>query len=231
MTHSPSSFSLWLRWIGANALAELIGLGLTFGVGFLILTRLTDIPGAAGPLLTIFLMTASGTIEGATVAILQWVVLRRVFPTLTRAAWLRATLAGVLIAWFLGSLPAALSDLTAGDSQATAVEPAPGLVLIMAALMGFFLGLVLAFPQWRALKHVVPGAALWLPANMVAWAAGMPVIFAAVDRAFQARSTIGAVTSLLLALLLTGAVVGAIHGVALIRLVAGRPDTPAPSPA
>jgi len=30
---------LWLRWVGANSLAELVGLGATFALDILILTR------------------------------------------------------------------------------------------------------------------------------------------------------------------------------------------------
>ena len=87
---------------------------------------------------------------------------------------------------------------------------------------GLFLGAVLGIPQWLVLRRVVKGAWLWIPANCLAWALGMPVIFAMVDRAYAvyaAGSIAGAVVVLAGTLALTGAVVGAVHGLALVKLV------------
>jgi hypothetical protein len=209
--------SLWLRWVGANALAELLGLGATFGVGVLLFTRLGELrgPAAIGGLL---LMTATGLIEGAVVGLLQWGVLRRPFPRVTRCAWLVATLIGVLVAWFLGSLPATLIDMGADAAQAPAQEPEAWVVSTMAAAMGLVLGAILALPQWRVLRRAVGRAWVWLPANSAAWGAGMPIVFAAADLAYRAGTVWGAVGVMALALALTGAVVGAVHGLALVWL-------------
>ena len=211
------SRSLWLRWVGANALAELLGLGATFGVGVFLFTRIGEPKGLAA-LGMLFLMTASGLIEGAVVGLLQWRVLRRPLPRVTRRAWLAATLIGVLVAWFLGSLPATLMDMGADPSGAPAQEPETWMVLTLAAAMGLVLGVILALPQWRALRRAAENAWVWLPANSAAWALGMPVIFAAVDRAYGAGTTWGAIVVMALALALTGAVVGAVHGLALVWL-------------
>ena len=40
-----SNWSLWLRWILANAVGELIGLGSTFALGIGLLPGLSDSPG------------------------------------------------------------------------------------------------------------------------------------------------------------------------------------------
>jgi hypothetical protein len=48
----------------------------------------------------------------------------------------------------------------------------------------------------------------------------MPVVFAAVDLAYKTGSTAGAVAVMAVALALTGAVVGAVHGIALVSLAA-----------
>jgi hypothetical protein len=98
--------------------------------------------------------------------------------------------------------------------------------------MGIFLGFVLGYPQWRVLRGVVHGAWLWLPANCAAWALGMPAVFAAIDFA-QWRGTApfvplragcrapplgGGLAIMMAGLLFTGALVGAVHGLALVRL-------------
>jgi hypothetical protein len=61
------SLSLWLRWVGANALAEMVGLGATFALDALILARVASMPGIAASLLGIVMVAATGAIEGTIV--------------------------------------------------------------------------------------------------------------------------------------------------------------------
>ena len=135
-----------------------------------------------------------------------------------RRSWLVATLIGVLVAWFLGSLPATLMDMGADQTQVPAQEPETWVVLAMAGAMGLFLGMILALPQWWVLRRTAGRASFWLPANSAAWALGMPIIFVAVDLAYRTGTVWGAVAVLAPALALTGAVVGAVHGLALVWL-------------
>ena len=221
---------LYLRWIGANALAELFGLGATFALDILIFTHLPEPKRFLPALGLILLTTATGAVEGAVVGLLQWSVLRGPFPWVPRCAWLLATVAGALGAWFLGSLPSTLMGLGGDASSASAQEPEMWLMLLLAAGMGLGLGVILALPQWRILRRAAPRAWVWLPANAAAWALGMPVIFAAVNVAYAAGSTAGAVGVMASALALTGAVVGAVHGTVLVWLageVIPRSSSPA----
>ena len=204
---------LYLRWIAANSLAELLGLGVTFALDILLFTRLPE-PTRLVPALGLILLTTA-----TVVGLLQWSVLRAPFPQVTRRAWLLATLAGALVAWFLGSLPSTLIGLGGDPSGATAQEPETWLMMLLAAGMGLVLGLILALPQWRVLRRHAGRAWAWLPANAVAWALGMPVIFAAVDLAYRSGTVAGAAGIMAAALALTGAIVGAVHGVALLWLV------------
>jgi hypothetical protein len=50
----------------------------------------------------------------------------------------------------------------------------------------------------------------------------MPIIFAAIDRAQRSPMLVGGVVTMAIALALAGAAVGAIHGVALVKLAASR---------
>jgi hypothetical protein len=58
------SLSLWLRWVGANALAEMVGLGATFAIDVLIVARVASMPGIAASLLGIVLVAATAALEG-----------------------------------------------------------------------------------------------------------------------------------------------------------------------
>ena len=213
--------ALWLRWVGANSLAEMLGLGATFALDILILARVAEAGTSLASLIGIALMAATGAVEGTVVGLLQWAVLRRPFPTITRRAWVVATIVGAVVAWFLGSLPSTLMDMGSQDSGAVAQEPPAWVVMLLAAGMGLFLGAVLGYPQYRVLRKTVDRAWIWIPANCLAWALGMPIIFALVDRAYAAYaggSVAGAVAVLAGALALAGAAVGAVNGVALVKL-------------
>ena len=209
----------YLRWIAANSLAELLGLGATFALDILFFTQLPEPKRLLPAVGLILLTTATGAVEGTVVGLLQWSVLRAPFPRVTRREWLLATLTGALVAWFLGSLPSTLIGLVGDSSGAAAQEPEAWLMMLLAAGMGLFLGLILALPQGIVLRRQARRAWAWLPANAAAWALGMPIIFAAVDLAYQAGSIPGAAGIMAAALALTGAIVGAVHGVALLRLV------------
>jgi len=215
--NASAGLSLWLRWVGANALAELVGLGATFIIDYLIISKIAG-QGMPGSVASILLVAASGAIEGGVVGILQWSVLRRPFPSITRRAWVLATIIGAVVAWFFGSLPSTLIDMGAQQSGTEVQEPSTALVLLLAAGMGIVLGVVLAYPQWRVLRRVVTHAWWWIPANSAAWAFGMAIIFAAMDLAFSQPSPVGSAVVIAGALLLAGAAVGAVHGLALVRL-------------
>jgi len=195
-------------------------LGATFAVGFVVLAQAGEPQGPGESAARLLLMTASGFLEGLVVGLCQWGVLRRVFVRVSRRSWLAATLVGVLVAWFLGSLPATLMDMGADATQPAAQEPATWVVMVLAGLMGLVLGLILALPQWWILRRIVDRAWAWFPANGAAWALGMLLVFAAVDLAYRVGTGWGAAVVMGLALALTGAVVGAVHGVGLVWLAA-----------
>jgi hypothetical protein len=133
-----------------------------------------------------------------------------------------ATVIGAVVAWFFGSLPSTLMDMGAQQTGTEMQEPSTIIMLSLAAGMGAVLGVVLAYPQWRVLRKAADKAWVWLPANSAAWALGMVVIFAAMDIAFQMPTLAGSIAAIAIALLLAGALVGAVHGLALVAL-AKRP--------
>jgi hypothetical protein len=211
-------WTLWLRWVTANAFGEMLGLGMTFGVVVLVFSQLGAQQNVGIVLVSFLFAVASGAIEATLVGLGQWWAMHPWFPTITRRAWWLATLAGALLAYVLGYLPSTLMSLGEQTSQTTAVEPPQWVVLLLAAGMGAVAGAVLSFAQWLALRKKVARAGWWIPANMLAWLAGMPIIFWGID-ATQKGQPLWQATLLLTGILfLTGAVVGAIHGVVLVRL-------------
>jgi hypothetical protein len=225
------TFRLWLRWVFANSMGEMVGLGLTFGLGYLIVFYLGELTGVWGTLLTFGLMIGTSFIEGAVVGIAQYWGMHPLVHRpddhrlgIKQGVWLRATVLGALVAWIFGAMPFMIINLAMNveTSASAPSEPPAWMVYLLAAGAGLVAGAVLAFFQWRALRRHFNKAGWWVPANSLAWAVGMPVIFLAMDYVFSGLSQTAMVASFLIALALAGAIVGAIHGVFLIW-IARRP--------
>jgi hypothetical protein len=101
----------------------------------------------------------------------QWLVLKGPLPTMRWGMWALATGAGAFLAWTLGMIPSTLLSLGSGGGAPSA-EPAEATVLGLAFLMGLVLGPVLGLAQWLALRRFMRHAALWMPANALAWQSG-----------------------------------------------------------
>lgn len=211
---------LWLRWTGANALGEMLGLGLTFAITGWYFSSQQGSPNAAGILLSFIVAVVSGGVEATIVGLAQWWAMHPWFPSISRVSWWLATLVGALIAYVLGYLPSTLMDMSASASQSTTapVEPPQWIVLLLAAGMGAVGGFVLSFAQWLVLRGKVKRAGLWIPANMLAWTFGMPLIFWGIDLAFKMAEIWQSVLVMAGALLLAGGIVGAIEGLFLVKM-------------
>jgi hypothetical protein len=208
---SKNKTILWLRWTGANGLAELVGLGATFATIGLLISKI-DTRQITGILLAFAITVASGAIEATIVGLTQWWVMHPWFPTIERPAWWRATLVGALLGYVLGYLPSTLMSMGEATTQTVQAEPPEWVTLLMAAGLGAAAGAVLSFAQWLVLRGKVRRAGVWIPANMLAWACGMPVIFLGMDLAFKMNAVWQSVLVVAGAILVAGLVVGAIHG-------------------
>jgi hypothetical protein len=209
----------WLSWVGANALAEMIGLGVAGVVGIRVFVSQPATLWQA--LLSAAPAILSGAFEGLVVGWAQWSVLRRALPGVRARSWIGATIVGAVVAWCLGMLPSTVMSLTPQPAAAQA-GPSPfegPLVYPLAMGMGAFLGVVLGLPQWVVLRRWVPRGWRWIAANSAAWALGMPIIFL-VAGGMPSSPPIAAIVAIALATLaLAGAVVGAVHGAVLVRML------------
>lgn len=210
---------LWSRWIFANAFGEVFGLGLTFVITGFAFSKLDSQQTITSILLSFAFAALSGGVEATAIGLAQWWAMHPWFPTVSRFAWWRGTLIGALIAYVLGYLPSTLMSMGEATTQsAPAEEPAQWIVLLLAAGMGAVGGAVLSFAQWLVLRGKVGRAGIWMPANMLAWALGMPVIFWGVDMAFKMAVIWQSVLVMAGSLFVAGAVVGTVHGAFLVQL-------------
>lgn len=204
-------------WIAANAIGEMLGLGVAALIAIAVAQTHT-LPPAEEILLVTAAFLAIGAYEGTVVGAAQWLVLRRLLPSLRAESWIAATVTGAVVAWMLGRLPSALADW---ESMSGGVgQPAPSLSVVvgLSAAAGAALGVILGAAQWFVLREHVRRAGLWIAANALAWATGMPLIFlaAGIPGPHASVASIGAL--LLVTVGLAGAVVGAIEA-AFLRLL------------
>src|SRR5512138_1190548 len=121
----PSRLVLVHRWVVANAVGELVGLG-GVGLAAVWLVPLVRHPlpaSAAAALATAVLMVGLGALEGAVVGVAQaWALSGTGIPA---RAWIRATVLGAMLAWALGMVPSTVLGLIghAGDGAAPAGPP------------------------------------------------------------------------------------------------------------
>ncbi len=217
------STKFWWRWIVANSLAEFIGLGSVAAVGYLFVTQLGEPHSVLAALRFAVIFILLGAFEGLVVGFAQFRVLRQKLPTLR--GWIRATVVGAMLAWILGMFPSTLMNI-ANSGEATAPpEISEWLRLLFAAGLGMIAGPILAFFQWRCLRQCLrTHSGWWLPANALAWAAGMPVIFAGAHISAIITNPLLIVIAVGLSLLLAGAIVGAVHGRVLVWLLVTDDD-------
>jgi hypothetical protein len=212
---------LWLRWVLANSVGEAVGLGATALVGVGLVTTLGTEAGAAAILLAAGVAILAGTfLEGTVIGTAQWLVLRRPLRGMRWRTWVLATAAGAFVAWTLGMVPSTLMNVgTDAGTAAPADEPSAAVIYGLAFLMGLLLGPILGFAQWLVLRRHVRRASLWMPANALAWALGMVVVFVGAGSVPADGIGPGVVVLLIATLAAAGAVVGAVHGAALVRLL------------
>ncbi len=209
------------RWILANGWAEAVGLGTTLVLGWLAAPLLGE---TARPSIIILVALAAvllGTLlEGVIVGLAQESVLRSVLARLPRWSWTLATAVGAGVAWLLGMIPSTLMALT-GPPEPSSVTAEPGALERYAAavVMGLVLGLVLGGVQWLVLRRHVGGAGRWPWANALAWALGMPLVFAGMELVPWSAGGVAIVSVMVTTAALVGLAVGAVHGRVLTHLL------------
>ena len=190
---SQIGWGFWLQWV----LASIVGMVVGLLIGFLSLSIIYDVLGdwliynVLGDWLDFLFL---GIVPGIGVGVLQWLVLRR-----------RVSVAGW---WVLASAAAGYGILAGFIGYSESLSFGTLLRFTGVVALG---GAVTGILQWLVLRSQVSRAGWWVLASSVGWALGVLV-----------ASTIPSgnnETGPLWALAVTGAVLGAVSGGALVWLL------------
>lgn len=208
------------RWVLANGWSEALGLGTTFLIGTAFAPILEQARELSAILLTVMVAVILGVmLEGLLVGAAQAFVLRRRLPRLAPRRWIYVTMIGAGLAWLMGMVPSTVAALSPSQVGSEGTAPPEYLQYALAAGLGAIAGPILGSAQWIALRRHVPRAGRWLWANALAWAVGMPVIFAGMDRVPWEGTLLSRALAIYAVCGLAGAAVGGIHGAMLTRMV------------
>lgn len=105
------------------------------------------------------ILAAAGSLEGAALGYAQSTVLDREIAGFPRWRWVGATAAAAAGAWALGMIPSA---------SGTFAEDHPMIIAAGAVVLAPVLPNSIGLAQWLVLRHRVPGAGRWIPANAIA---------------------------------------------------------------
>jgi len=211
---------LWMYWVLANLIGVVIGMGSVFLVGTGVAPGIETYMGKLADLIIAGILIITGTlVEGTVLGTVQWIVLHHINKSIKWLAWVNATLIGVFIAWVLGTIPSTLVEFGINGIRTTLGELNLFLDYVIVGALGLVLGSVLGLPQWLLIRLYFSQTEWWVPANALAWMFGMIILFSGIDVVSTLGLGLKTATVILITLIVTGAVVGAIHGLVLVRLV------------
>lgn len=205
---------LWRSWLAWVTLGEVSGFTVPALVGASVVTAPVAVQVPA--------LLAAGAVEGAVLGLAQSRVLRQALPAVSPPSWTAATAAGASVAWLAGLTPGYAWDRVADLPSAVQVAGGFGL--------GSVLLLSIGVAQWLVLRRALPRAGWWVPATAVAWLAGLAGFMAVSTplwRPGQPWPVVAAVG--VLAGTVMAAVMAAVTGAALVRMLRGHPAPAEPA--
>jgi hypothetical protein len=202
---------LWSRWFAATLAGETAGFAVPALVGA------AAFGAGVSDALSLPLAVAAGAAEGAILGFAQSSVLRRELAGFDRRDWVAATAGAAAVAWAIGM------------SLGVYGSALPPVALAVAGVAGGAAILVsIGAAQALVLRRHLPRARRWVTANAAAWLAGLPVPFAVMTLVDEESAPAAVAAAGLAGGLGMAAVVAAVTGLALVRLLARPSPSPVP---
>ena len=137
-----SKTRLWVRWVIANGLAEVVALGIAGIAAMIAVGRALYAPSILSIVLAGVAVAAVGALAGIVLGWAQWIVLRGALPTIRARDWVAATAIGGIVSWLVAMTPNTVLGLAASD---TGVAPEiPMAALLASEVSGGITGQVIS---------------------------------------------------------------------------------------
>jgi hypothetical protein len=164
------------------------------------------------------LVAIAAVFEGALIGYFQWRVLRRVFPTMSSATWVGATMIAAAFGCVLSWVPTSFALTAAAAAKFGDVTLSFPAIARITLETGALVGLVWGVAQYAVLRLHAHQARGWILTNTLAWTATfMSLYFAAF---LPDRTTSPAFHIILAAIagVILGSFLGLLNGYVLVRL-------------
>jgi predicted membrane protein len=207
------------KWVINCALGELLGIGAAGCIAVAVNYYLGEPQSWIQKIFVLFTMLVAGTIEGTSIAVFQWSVLRQLFPGMKLLAWWKWTVAIALLGWGLGMLPSLFFTQPSSTTVTETTEPSMWLITIMAVGSGAVAGALFALFQSFELKKHSSKWKWWIVANTLAWSVAMLIIFIGATWPSANTPIILIILSAIISGCLAGLSLGVITGVFLFKQV------------
>ena len=211
--------SQFRKWVINCALGELLGIGAAVCIAVAVNYYLGEPQSLVQKIFVLFAMLIAGAIEGTSVAVFQWSVLRHLFPNMKLIAWWKRTVAIALLGWCLGMLPSLFFTQPSSTTATETTEPSMWLITIMAVGGGAIAGALFGLFQSFELKKHSRKWKWWITANTVAWSVAMLIIFIGATWPSAATPVSLIILSAIISGCLAGVSLGVITGVFLFKYV------------
>lgn len=173
---SETGSTFYLRWVGACAAGECIGIGAAAGTAVAMNSWLGEPASTSARLAALAIFAVVGAVEGGALGFLQWRVLRDRLPRLRALEWMTPTVLLAVAGWLVGMTPS-LFFAPAAIASSPSPEPPLAVVLLIAAAAGAVAGLAFGAAQWLVLRRHAERAWAWIWVHLPAWALAMAAIF------------------------------------------------------
>ncbi len=203
-----TSRRVWTTWFWWSTAGEVAGFSVPATVGAVSVSWATSLSVPA--------VIAAGAVEGAALGAVQAHVLRRVRRGLDRRAYILATAVAAALAYAIALTPSAL-----GSAWSTLPLWVVGPLVSAGALT---LVASIGTAQWLVLRRVLPQSGSWVVTTAGAWAVGLLAFMAVATPLWQEGQPLTQVIAIgVLAGVVMAAVVAALTGAALVRLLRRAP--------
>jgi uncharacterized membrane protein (UPF0136 family) len=168
--HNKRSFVLFEKWVLANLIAELLGLGIIAFVGAIFPTY--DNQNSQ------IVLILSGVFQGLILGVAQWLVLRRYMRN--SIWWVLATIIGCFFGWLLVLFVSAIALFTVAVAQEglDSITVFLGVIWLVTAV-GMLIGLPQGLILLTSLKVKFYKAVWWMNVNALAWILRLFLVFTA----------------------------------------------------